>query len=62
MEIKDVLTLGGIIATFAVAVGNLIYTIVSTRKTRFINAITTARIDWIQSLREKVSRFSSGEQ
>ncbi len=58
MEIKDVLTLGGIIATFAVAVGNLIYTIVSTRKTRFINAITTARIDWIQSLREKVSRFS----
>src|SRR5207249_1645052 len=44
--------------TFAVAAANLVYAIVSTGKTRYINAITTARINWIQSLREKVSRFS----
>lgn len=58
MDIKDVITMCGIVATFAAAVGNLVYSVTSTRKTRYINAITTARINWIQSLREKVSKFS----
>lgn len=58
MDFKDPIPLIGIVATFAAAVANLVYSVVSIRKTRYINAITTARINWIQSLREKVSRFS----
>jgi hypothetical protein len=58
MELQDPIPLVGITATFAAAVANLVYSVISTRKTRYINAITTSRINWIQSLREKVSRFS----
>ena len=58
MESKEVVTLVGILATLGVVIANLIYSVISVRKTRYINAITTARINWIQALREKVSRFS----
>jgi hypothetical protein len=58
MKISDPIPLIGIVATFAAAAANLVYSVISTSKTRYINVITTARINWSQSLREKVSRFS----
>jgi len=59
MESKDALTLLGIVLTFAVTVVNLIYTIINNRKTAFVNTVTTSRLKWIESLRDKVSTFIS---
>jgi len=53
----QMIALLGIIATFVVAVINLIYNIVNNRKTVFVNTVTTARLKWIDSLRDKVSAF-----
>lgn len=41
------------------AIANLWYSITNNRKTRFINTVTASRIDWINSLRDKVSSYIS---
>ena len=50
-------TLIGIALTFLVAVLNLIYSITNNKKTRYVNTVTTSRMKWIDSLRDKVSAF-----
>lgn len=57
LEVKDWLTLVGILVTFLVAGFNLFYSINSSRKTTYINTVTTSRMKWIDSLRDKVSAF-----
>ena len=57
MEPKDKITLLGIIATFIVALINLIYVVTNSRKTAFVNTVTASRLKWIDSLRDKVSAF-----
>lgn len=58
MEAKDIVTAVGIGLTFVAAVWNLLYTFSATKKTRYINVVTSARIEWIQSVRENISRFA----
>ena len=57
------LTFLGIVLVFIMSAANLaltlFYTWRNTRKTNFINTVTTSRIEWIGSLREKMSSFIS---
>lgn len=57
LEPKDKIALIGILATFVIAVTNLIYSIISNRRTIFVNTVTSSRLKWIESLRDKVSSF-----
>lgn len=57
MELKDKISLLAIAATFLVAAANFIYSIRNNRKTSFVNTVTTSRLRWIDSLRDKVSAF-----
>src|SRR5260370_37552145 len=57
MEPKDNIALLGIAATLVVALVNLVYMIRNSRKTAFVNTVTTSRLKWIDSVRDKVSSF-----
>ncbi|MBZ5504084.1 MAG: hypothetical protein LAO78_01235 [Acidobacteriia bacterium] len=54
---KDKIALAGIIATFLVALSNLLYSIFNNRRAAYINTVTTSRLKWIDSLRDKVAAF-----
>jgi hypothetical protein len=55
----SILTAVGIFITFGIAVANLWYSYTNSKKTGFINTVTSSRILWINSLRDKVSAFIS---
>lgn len=57
MEFKDLIALAGIIVTLVVSSANLIYSLWSNKRTSFVNTVTTSRLKWIDSLRDKVSEF-----
>jgi hypothetical protein len=57
METKDLIALAGIGVTFLVSSANLVYSLRSNRRTVFVNTVTTSRLKWIDSLRDKVSEF-----
>jgi len=57
MESKDLIALAGIIVTLVVSSANLIYSLWSNKRTSFVNTVTTSRLKWIDSLRDKVSEF-----
>jgi hypothetical protein len=57
LETKDWVTLIGVLVTLVVAMANLFYSIISNRRTNFINTVTASRMKWIDSLRDKVSAF-----
>jgi hypothetical protein len=59
MEAKEKIALLAIAATFVVALVNLVYTILNNRKTAYVSTVTTSRLKWINSLRDKVSAFIS---
>jgi len=58
MKAKDIVTAVGIGLTFVASVWNLLYTFSATKTTRYIDIVTSARIEWIQSVRENMSRFA----
>jgi len=57
METKDIVTLVGIIFTFLVGATGLFISLWNTRKTTFINAITSSRIKYIQDIRNSISEY-----
>jgi hypothetical protein len=57
MEAKDIIAIGGIGATFLVSAAALLHSLLSDRRTSFINTVTTSRLKWIDSLRDQVSEF-----
>jgi hypothetical protein len=57
MASSDIVAITGIAVTFAVSVANLIYSLRTNRRTIFVNTVTTSRLKWIESLRDKVSEF-----
>lgn len=57
MEAKDIISVAGIGVTFAVSTTTLIYTMISNKRTSFVNTVTSSRLKWIDSLRDKVSEF-----
>lgn len=57
MEVKDVIAIVGIGVTLAVCILNLVYSLWSNKRASFVNTVTTSRLKWINSLRDKVSEF-----
>ncbi len=57
MEPKDLLYVIGIIITFLLGIGNILYNLRINKKTIFINTVTAERIKWIGKLRENISDF-----
>jgi hypothetical protein len=58
METKDWVTLVGIMATLVVAGVNLFYNVTAAKRTTFVNAVTTSRIKWIETVLERVANFT----
>jgi hypothetical protein len=58
VDAKDWIYGVGIVLTFAIGVWNLVSTYRTTRKTGFINTVTSQRVKWIEQLRQDVSAFS----
>jgi hypothetical protein len=58
METKDWVTLIGIMATLVVAAVNLFYNVTAAKRTTFVNAVTTSRIKWIETVRERIANFT----
>lgn len=59
MESKDWIAIIGIGVTFLISCANFLYSVVNSRRTMFVNTVTTSRLKWIDSLRDKVSEFIS---
>ena len=57
IEIKDIITACGIALTFAVGVISLVVGIINSKKTIFINSVTSSRIKWIDVIRDTISEF-----
>lgn len=54
---KDILYIIGIGATFILSVINLYFVIKNNKKTTFVNSITTARLKYVQDIRNSISKF-----
>jgi hypothetical protein len=54
---KDWIALIGILATFLVSVATFIHSLRNDRRVSFVNTVSTSRLKWIDSLRDKVSEF-----
>ncbi len=57
MGSNDAIALTGIAVTFVVSVANLVYSLRTNKRTMFVNTVTSSRLKWIDSLRDKVSEF-----
>ncbi len=57
MTSGDGVAITGIVLTFLVSAANLIYNLRSSNRTIFVNTVSTSRLKWIDSLRDKVSEF-----
>ncbi len=58
MDAKDVVYALGILATFVPGVWNLVMNYRNTRRSNFINTVTSQRVKWIEQLRQDISTFS----
>jgi hypothetical protein len=58
LEPKDIIYGLGIALTFLIGVWNLISNYRASRKTHFINTVTSQRVKWIEQLRQDISTFS----
>lgn len=57
MEAKDFISIAGILVTLLVSSATLVYSLWSNKRSFFLNTVTSARLKWIDSLRDKVSEF-----
>lgn len=57
MEAKDAVYAISITLTFVLGGWNLINSYLQARKTSFINTVTKQRIEWIEQLRQDISKF-----
>ncbi len=57
MEPKDIAYAVGIGLTFILGLWNLINNYFQTRKTSFINTVTKQRVEWLEHIRQDVSKF-----
>ena len=55
MEAKDYLYIIGIFLTFLLSIFNLIHTWHISKKTLFINCVTTERVNWIKNVRVNIA-------
>jgi hypothetical protein len=59
MKTSEIVTLTGITLTFIIGVANLVIVLSNTKKTTFINSITSSRIKYIQELRNTIAELCS---
>lgn len=57
MEAKDFIAIAGIFVTLLVSAATLIYSVWSNKRSFLLNTVTSSRLKWIDSLRDKVSEF-----
>ncbi len=57
LESKDIITLIGIVVTFCVGVYSLIVGISNSKRTIYINSVTTSRTKYINDLKEYIAEF-----
>ena len=57
MDAKDITAALGLGATFLVSTATLVHSIWSSKQSFFVNTVTTSRLKWIDSLRDKVAEF-----
>lgn len=57
MEPKDLIYGVGILFTFGLGAWNLLVNYKTTRKTSFINTVTSRRIKWIEQLRQDIAAY-----
>ena len=57
MEPKDYVLGAGILVTFILGIWNAVANWRSSRRTAFINTVTTERVKWLGTLRENISTF-----
>ena len=57
-ELKDLFYAVGIVATFLIGLGNIVYNIHINRRTTYINSVTAERVKWINALRENISKYA----
>jgi hypothetical protein len=55
---KDIFYAVGIVATFLIGLGNILYNIHINRRTTYINSVTAERVKWINALRENISKYA----
>jgi len=58
MDTKETVYAIGICLTFILGVWNLANNYLQTKKTSFINTVTKQRVEWLERIRQDVSRFS----
>ncbi|WP_214890310.1 hypothetical protein, partial [Exiguobacterium sp. s142] len=59
MDTKDLITLIGIGITLIVGVANLINSLVTNKRTLYVNAVTSERVKWIGQLKDLLAEYSS---
>jgi hypothetical protein len=57
MEPKDFISIAGILVTLLVSSATLAYSLWSNKRSFFLNTVTSSRLKWIDSLRDKVAEF-----
>jgi hypothetical protein len=57
MDIKDLITLIGITVSLIVGFTGLFISFHNSKKTIFINSVTTSRVKWIDTLRNNISEY-----
>jgi hypothetical protein len=57
-EPKDYVLLAGVVVTLLLGVWNAVANYQSSRRTTFINTVTSERVKWIEKLRQDISAFS----
>jgi hypothetical protein len=58
LEAQDYILGAGVIVTLILGIGNAIANYRASRRTMFINTVTSQRIKWIEQLRQDISTFS----
>ena len=57
MEPKEIITLSGIAVSLIIGIWGLLVSIRNSKKTIFINSITTSRNKWIQTVRDSIAEY-----
>ena len=57
LEPKDYILGAGVIVTLMLGVWNMIANVRASRRTMFINTVTSQRVKWIEQLRQDISTF-----
>lgn len=58
MDWKEILTAAGIIVTLVLGIWNAIGNYRTSRRTNFINTVTSQRVKWLEQLRQDISAYS----